>query len=172
MGDNHPLGFRRGSRSEDDFRHVVAGDVDRRRLAVVPVELVELPHCRVAGRAGVPAQRRDVLADQHQPGAHDPRDPRQEIQRGAVVHRHDDDAAQEAAPERDDPLGAVFAPEHDGIAFAESELFQAFGKTARRPSDVAVRVRAAAETVVKNQKVPARARQIGEKVNERGARHD
>ena len=66
-----------------------------------------------------------------QPGGHDAADARQEIRRRAIVDRHDDDAAEEAAPERDDPLRTVLAPEDDLVAFPESERAQARGETAR-----------------------------------------
>ena len=49
--------------------------------------------------------RRHVLADEHQPAPSTMRLTRAEkVGRRAVVDRHDDDAAEQAAPERDDPL--------------------------------------------------------------------
>ena len=70
-------------------------------------------------------ERRHVLADQHQLRRDDAADAREKIGRRAVVDRHDDDAAQQAAPERDDPFRAVLAPEDDLVAFAQPERVQA-----------------------------------------------
>ena len=124
---------------------------------------------------GTPAgarERRHVLADQDQPGRDDRGDARQEIGRGAVVDRHDDDAAQQARPERDDPLRPVLAPEDNFVAFAQAERVQARRQPARRARDLGVRIAAAAEPVVVDQELAARLREIAEKVNERIAGHE
>ena len=85
---------------------------------------------------------------------------------------NDDDAKEQATPERHDPFRAVLAPDNHRIAFAETEMLDAFGETTRGPSHVRVRMGTASKAVVKDQKIPGRSRQIGEKVNERGAGHD
>ena len=110
--------FRLGGRArrEDDLGDVVARD---RRPAGGVAGRVQSSSCSF--QTGAPAtsrERRDVLADQDQLGADDARDAREEIRRRAVVDRHDDDAAEQAAPERDDPLGPVLAPEDDFVALA------------------------------------------------------
>jgi hypothetical protein len=77
---------------------------------------VELPHDRFERRR----HWRHILADEHESGCHAGGDTRQELGRGAVIDRHDDDAAEQAAPERDDPFRAVLAPEHDLVALADA----------------------------------------------------
>ena len=67
-------------------------------------------------------------------------DAREELGRRAVVDRHDDDAAEQAAPERDDPLGPVLAPEDDLVALAEAGGVQARRKAARGAADLVVGV--------------------------------
>ena len=44
----------------------------------------------------------------------------QEVGRGAVVDGHGDDALEQAAPERGNPLGPVLRPEDDRVALAEA----------------------------------------------------
>jgi hypothetical protein len=88
------------------------------------------------------------------------------------VDRDDDHAAQQAAPEGDDPFRSVLAPEHDLVALADAERMQARGEAARGADDVGVRVAAAAEAVVVDEELAAREREISEKVNQRVADHE
>ena len=59
--------------------------------------------------------------------------PGQELARGTVVHGDDDHAPQHAAPERDDPLGAVLAPHDDPVAFREPLRARVAARTPARP---------------------------------------
>jgi hypothetical protein len=130
--------------------------------------LVQLPDRRVDRRA----DRRHVLADRDQLRLDDAADAREKIGRGAIVDRHDDDADEQAAPERDDPFGTVLAPDDNFVAFAQAELVQPRREAARRASDFAIRVTAAPEPIVVDQEVAARVREIAEKVNQRVADHE
>ena len=106
-----------------------------------PVELVQLPDRdarRIAGR-----DRRHVLADQQELRRDDAADAREKVRRRAVVDRHDDDAAEQTAPEGDDPLRTVLAPEDDLVAFPEPQLVQAGGEAACGAPDLFVCVGAA-----------------------------
>jgi len=40
-----------------------------------------------------------------------------EVEGGTVVHRDDDDATENGAEESGDPVGGVFPPDHDAVAF-------------------------------------------------------
>ena len=101
------------------------------------VELVQLPDRRRPTLA--PVERRHVLADQHELRRDDAADAREEVGRRAVVDRHDDDAAQQAAPEGDDPLRTVLAQEDDLVAFAQPGCMQARREAARGARDLARR---------------------------------
>jgi len=59
---------------------------------------------------------------------------------GAVVDRHDDDAIQQAAPEGDDPLRPVFAPEQNLVALPKTSSRQARSKSTRGSGDLGVRI--------------------------------
>src|SRR5206468_6885113 len=136
--------------------------------AYPPFELVELPDRRVDRRG----QRRQVLADENQPGGDDTAHAREKIGRRAVIDRDDDNAAEQTAPERDDPLRPVLAPDDNFVALPESVLMQARGEPSRRARDLGIRIPAAAETVVVNEELAARVREIAEKINERVADHE
>ena len=112
------------------------------------------------------------MADEDQPRRHDGDDAREKIRRGAIVDRHDDDAAQQAGPERDDPLRPVLAPEDDLVALADAERVQLRRHRARRVRHFGVAVAAAAEPIVVDEELAARLREIGEKVNQRIAGHE
>jgi len=88
--------------SATSSRVIFCSDVSGGRVAVGPLELVQLPEWRIERRR----ERRHVLADQDDFRADDARDAREKIWRRAVIDRDDDDAAQQAAPEGDDPLPA------------------------------------------------------------------
>jgi len=96
----------------------------------------------------------------------------EKIGRRAVIDGHDDDAAQQAAPERHDPFRPVLAPEDNFVAFAQTERVQPRGEPARRAGDIRIRVAAAAEAVVVHEEFAACTREIAEKVNERVADHE
>ena len=66
------------------------------------------------------ANRRNVLADQDQLRVDDAATRARKSGRRAVVDRHDDDADEQAAPEGDDPLGAVLAEEDDLVALDDA----------------------------------------------------
>ncbi len=171
MRDHHTLGLGRRARREDDLGHVVARDGDRgegRRLGHRPLELVKCPDRRAGNRA----KRRHILPDEDEPGRHDPAHAHEKVRRRAIVDRDHDDAAEEAPPERRDPLGAVLAPEDDGVALAEAGSMEARREFPRHAADVFVRVRADSEAVVVHKKVAANGREVLEKVDERVARHE
>lgn len=128
---------------------------------------MELPD----GRGGVHARRRHILSDEDQPGGDDPDHAREKIGRRPIVNGHGDHPAEEASPERDDPLRTVFAPEDHFVAFREPELREARSERARGLSDVRVGVPPGAESVVVNEKFAASAGEIIEEVDERVARH-
>ena len=44
------------------------------------------------------------------------------------IQRHDEDTAQHAAEKRCDPLGAVFSPQHDALAYGDLAAHQFGGK--------------------------------------------
>jgi len=87
-------------------------------------------------------------------GFDDADDAREKIRRGAVIDRDDDDAAQQAAPERDDPLRTVLAPENNLVAFTKSERVQACGEPARVSGHFGIRVTTCAKPVVVDEKSP------------------
>ena len=129
---------------------------------------MQLPHRRVDRRG----ELGNVLADQDQLCRDQARDAREEIWRRAVVDRHHDNAAEQAAPEGDDPFRTVLAPEDDFVAFAHAELVKARGEARARYARLPVRVAAAAEPVVVDEELAARQREVAEKVNERVTDHE
>jgi len=168
VGNDDAFGFGGRAGREDDLGDVVFRDRHRRRVSVAPLDLVQLDDRRVEGSP----QRRNVLADQNQLRGDDPCDTRQEVGRGAVVDRHDHDAAQQTRPEGDDPLGPVLAPEDDRVALADAAIVQRRGKAARGARDLGVGKTPAAKAVVVDEKLAAREREISEKVNQRVADHE
>ena len=108
---------------------------------------------------------------EHQLRRDDAADAREKVGRRAVVDRHDDDAVEQAAPERDDPLGPVLAEEDDLVALAQAGGVQARGEPARRAADLVVAERAAAEPIVVHEEVAAGRGEIVEEVDERVAAH-
>ena len=129
---------------------------------------MKLPH-RPVDRC---ADRRHVLADRDQPGADDAADAREKIGRRSIIDRDDDDAEDQTAPERDDPLGTVLAPDDDFVAFPKSQLVQACGESVGGAADIVVCVTATSEPIVVHEELAARVREILEKVNQRVADHE
>ena len=89
----------------------------------------------------------------------------------AIVDRDDDDAAEQAAPECGDPLGAVLAEEHDLVAFAKSRLVETRGKASGGTAYIRIAEGAAPESVVIHEKLAASLDEFLEDVDERIARH-
>ena len=123
--DHHALRLGRGARREDDLGDIVASDGHRRRQAGGrPVEVVQRPR----GRLPKTANRRHVLAEQHDASLDDARDAQEEIGRRTVINRDEHDAAEQASPEGHQPLGPVLAEDHDLVALGEASLAQPCGK--------------------------------------------
>ena len=154
VGDDDALRLGGRAGREDDLRDIVASDDNvsggsglSLRRSVVPLQLVQLPDRRVPRVNGGTSW---PISDQ--PRRHDAADAREKVRRRPVVDRDDDDAAEEAAPERDDPLRPVLAEEDDLVAFPKPERPQARGKCARAAADLLVGVRSAAKPVVVDEK--------------------
>ena len=76
----------------------------------------------------------DGLADEHGARVDDVGDAREERGRRAVVDRDErSTAVQQAAPERDDPLGAVLGPDGDRVAASDALRCRAAPRTRARP---------------------------------------
>ena len=92
---------------------------DARSTAPVasPIQLVQAPHL---GARAIERGRLDLLANQHQPRFDDRGDTPQKVGRRTVVDGNDDDALEQAGPERGNPFRAVFGPEDDGVALPEA----------------------------------------------------
>ena len=82
-------------------------------------------------------------------------DAREEIRRRAIVDRNDDHAAEQAAPERDDPFGTVFAPEDNFVAFREPEAGETRRERARGARHLRVGVTSRSKSVVVHEKFAA-----------------
>ncbi len=123
------------------------------------------------GAPAVSARARHVLADQHEFCRDDEADTREKIGRRTIVDRDDDDAAEQAAPECGDPLGAVLAEEHDLVAFANPRLVETRGKASGGTAHIRVAEGAAPESVVIDEKLAAGRDEFLEDVDERVARH-
>src|SRR4029077_16647657 len=98
-------------------------------------------------------------------------DARQEIRRRSIIDRNDDDSGEQAAPERDHPLGTVFAEEDDFVATDEALRRQSCGEATRRAADFFVGVRTASKAVVVYQKLAPRAGEVLEEIDQRVATH-
>jgi hypothetical protein len=118
-----------------------------------------------AGRFG------NRVADQHGPGIDDPRDALKEISRCAIVDRDEDYAAQQAAPQRHDPLGAILSPHNDVLSLDHAFGVQPRGKGTRALDGVAVGQRPRAIAVVEDQELAADTGQILEEIDQRAPRH-
>ena len=142
--DHHALRLAGRARGEDDLGDVVAVDGHRRRRAVAPVEIAEPPH-----RPGDTGRRAGhVVADEDEPGLHQPGDALEERRRGARVDRHHHHPGAQAAPEGDHPFGTVLAPDDGVVALGQPGRQQAGRKAPRRRRDLGVAVAARTEAVV------------------------
>ena len=165
--DDDALGLGRRPGREHDLCDVISREGNRRRLAATPLDLVQTPD----RRAGRVAKRRHVLTDEDQLGGDDMAHAGEEIWRGPIVNRHDDDAAENTPPEGDDPLRAIFTEEDDVVAFAQSCVVHARGEPACGPPHFPVREPAASIPIVVDKEVAARPGEIVEKINERVTTH-
>ena len=111
----------------------IAGDWPRRRAARVG-RGAPIGH---TGASRVAERRRTASPTSDRARVDDRGDAAQEVGRGAVVDRHEDDAAQQAAPERDDPFGPVLAPDDDVLPAGDARGVQPRGEGARAAGDVA-----------------------------------
>ena len=86
------------------------------------------------------AQRLAVhdVADQHDSRVDDVGDAQEKGRGRAVVDRDEDDALEQATPERDDPLRPVLAPEHDRLPLDDAGGAQPGGERARRGRNLGV----------------------------------
>jgi hypothetical protein len=75
-----------------------------------------------AGDVCARSERRHILADEQEFRRDKTADAGEKVRRRAVIDRHDNDAAKQAPPEGDDPVGTVLAPEDDLVPFAQPEL--------------------------------------------------
>ena len=104
-------------------------------------------------------------------GRNRPADSRQEIGRAAIVNRHHDDAAQETAPERDDPFRPVLAPEQDLVAFMQPGCGEARREPSRRAAHLGVRIASRSEAIVVDQKFSVGLGEVVEKIDQRVTGH-
>ena len=163
--DHDALRFGRRAGREDHLRHIVArhGRV-RHAGGVAPVESGERPHVE-AGVCRAGSNRTSSPVRSTRPftmRAH----AAEEVHRGAVVDRHGDDALEQAAPERDDPLRAVLRPEEHRVALAQAGRVQPGGEGAGRAGDVGVGVGVAAEAAVVDEELASRGGEVGEEVEQ------
>ena len=188
MGDDDALRIGRRAGGEDDLRRIVGAvsflasrlRADRwlapsRRGASSFVagqqlrsQVGQRPHraLRICQRRGV-----DDVAGQDGAGADDLGDPEEKRRRGAIVDRDEDDALEEAPPERDDPLGPVLAPDRDRLSLDDAGGAQTRGKRARRVAASRIGQRPRAIAVVVDEKFAVEGCEIVEEVDERAPRH-
>ena len=168
MGEHYALRLRRRPGRENHFRHVVRSVLDRR----------DGPRRRGGGRGGDLPHRRvhgaevgHGVAHHDRAGADDRGHAAQKVCGGAVIDRHEHDAAQQASPQRDNPFGPVFAPDDDVLPAGDPRGVQARSEGVRAIGGVAVAVRPAAIAVVEDQELAADVAEIFEEVNQRTPRH-
>ncbi len=89
---------------------------------------------------------------------HDAADPPRELGRRAEVDGDDDDAREDAAPERGDPLRPVLGPEQNGVALAEPRFVQAAGEAPGGGRHLTVAIAAGPEPVVVDQELAGSSR--------------
>ena len=123
-------------------------------------------------RSGRSTHRRNVLTDEDQFGGDDAADAGEKIGRRAIVDRHDDDAREQTAPERDDPFGTVLAPEDNLVVFSDAGRGEPRGESTRGARHFFVCVTAASKAIVVDEKLAARKSQIAEKIKQRVADHE
>ena len=94
------------------------------------------------------------------------------IRRRAIIHRYDDGAAQQTAPERGHPLRAVRSPEQDAVAGANAAFTQLHRKMSGYAGDLGIGPCLAAVTALLHEgDFAPEAEQIVEQFRERCARH-
>ena len=171
-------GLGRGAGREDDLGQVVAartvrgvrfgggaGDAGGRGRG--------LPEAAVAVREQIverpdrhPVQRRgtEVGARDDERGRDDPHDAPDQLRGGAQVDGHGHRAGEQAAPEGDDPLGAVLAPQHHAVAGGDAVPAQAGGEVPGGAANLAVRPGVAAVPAVVDEERPVRPDAIVEEI--------
>ena len=90
---------------------------------------------------------------------------------GAVVDRHQDRRVEQAAPERDDPLGPVLGPDRHRVAAADALGGEPRRERARRRRDLVVPVRPGPIAVVVGQEFAGDRCDVLEEVDQRAPRH-
>ena len=113
----------------------------------------------------------DDVAGEDRAGADDLGDAGQKGCRRAVVDGDENDAFEEASPERDDPLGPVLAPDRDRVSLADARVAQASGKRAGGGCRIGIGQRPRAIAIVIDEEVAVEEREIVEEVDERAPRH-
>src|SRR5207244_5541105 len=105
-------------------------------------------------RSGRSTHRRNVLTGEDQFGGDDAADAGEKIGRRAIVDRHDDDAREQTAPERDDPCGTVLAPEDNLVVFSGAGRGEPRGESTRGERYFFGCVTAASKAIVADDKIP------------------
>ena len=135
---NHALRVRGGAGSKDDLYGVLAAQIARRVRIGAMMRHKLGQSFQFQGRQ-TRIQALNFARAYEQPGVHLPRNTESEIARTDSIHGHDQHAAQHASPESGDPLGAILAPDHDAVAFADLTRFELPRELRRRLCDPAVR---------------------------------
>ena len=118
----------------------------------------------VGRSAGLQASQLHVITNEQKLRVDDACDGAEKFGRRAVIDRHRDGSVQQTSPQRDDPLGAVFAPEDNFVAFHKARVLQARGKASRGGGSFCVRIRTRAIPVVVNEKFSATGGDIAEEI--------
>ena len=169
-----PFGLGRGPRREDDLGYIVAGDPTAGGGTARSRAGSWARSRALSGQLAMPsghARRLDVLAHQDKPAPTIARTRRRKSVRRAVVDRDHDDAAQQAAPQRDDPFGPVLAPEDDLVALPDARRMETRGEGRGSRRDLGVRIVPAAEPVVEDEEIAAGRREVAEEVEQRVPGH-
>jgi hypothetical protein len=136
--EDHALRVSRGARSEDDLGYVVEDRVYRISVARVmrdPADQLFYGDSR-QGQARLFALSGAV---EDQSGFDLSLDPADEFRRAFDVERDGDHAARQAPEESGDPLGAVFGPEQNAVAFAYPATFKLAGEPKSGLSHIQIR---------------------------------
>jgi hypothetical protein len=169
---HHALGLGRRTRGEDHLGCIVGLDRDRRGVfahEVVPADRVEAPDVPVRRRRQDRVHVRavgDRVAHEHGPRSDDARDPAEEVDRRAVVDRDHDDAAEQASPQRHEPLGTVLAPDDDMLALPDAGGVQPRRERPGARGRFPIAVRPAAVSIVVGQELAIAGGQVVEEVDE------
>ena len=133
--NDHAARLRRGARGEDNLDDVIAGERrwgDRRirvlRQGFAQQFQLKLRHAGDEVRRGAHAEASFHL------GGHALR----EVGGRNLIDRHHDGAAQDAAEEGDNPLGAILAPQDDLVVLADAASFQFAGEAVGAGQNFAV----------------------------------